>query len=200
MPAELAGYALERLEARGIECRLGVRVAEATPEWVRLTNGDRVWTSTFVWTAGNRPGDLVGAKALETDSRLRVTGMENVWAVGDCARVPDPDGGHYPPTAQHALRQGKVVAENIVAVLRGREPAEFRFRALGLLVALGHRTAAADLRGHRFSGFAAWLLWRGVYLAKLPGMDKRLRVFFDWTLDLLFPRDIVVTRADEVTR
>jgi NADH:ubiquinone reductase (H+-translocating) len=201
MPAELAGYALERLRARGIECRLGVRVAEATAEWVRLTNGDRVWTSTFVWTAGNRPGDLVGTKALATDSRLRVTGMENVWAVGDCARVPDPDlGGHYPPTAQHALRQGKVVAENIVAVLRGREPAEFRFRALGLLVALGHRTAAADLRGHRFSGLAAWLLWRGVYLAKLPGMDKRLRVFFDWTLDLLFPRDIVVTRADEASR
>jgi NADH dehydrogenase len=200
MSAELAEYALERLQARGIECRLGARVAEATPEWVRLTNGDQVWTSTFVWTAGNRPGELVGAKALETDSRLRVVGLDNVWAVGDCARVPDPDGGHYPPTAQHALRQGKVVAENITAVLRGREPVAFHFRTIGLLVALGHRTAVADVRGHRFSGLAAWLLWRGVYLAKLPGMDKRLRVLFDWTLDLLFPRDIVVTRTDEVNR
>lgn len=115
--------------------------------------------------------------------------------VGDCAQVPDVDnaGTSFPPTAQHALRQGKVVADNIAAVLAGRAPATFRFRALGLLVALGHRTAAADIRGHQFSGFVAWVLWRGIYLVKLSGLDKRIRVLVDWLLDLIFPRDIVLT-------
>ncbi|MFC0105951.1 NAD(P)/FAD-dependent oxidoreductase [Kibdelosporangium aridum] len=200
MSAELADYALERLRARGIRCRLGVRVAEATADAVRLDDGEWIATNTFVWTAGNRPSPLVGAKAIATDSRLRAAGLENLWAVGDCARIPDPDGTYYPPTAQHALRQGKAVADNIAAVLSGREPAEFRFRTLGLLVALGHRTAAADIRGRRFSGLAAWLLWRGIYLAKLPGLEKRIRVAFDWGLDLVFPRDIVVTSPDEVPR
>jgi NADH:ubiquinone reductase (H+-translocating) len=200
MPPELAGYALERLRARGIHCRLETRVAAARADAVELNDGSVVLTNTFVWTAGNRPGALVGHNAVRTDSRLRAIGMENVWAVGDCARIPDPDGTHYPPTAQHALRQGRAVADNIAAVLRGREPGEFRFRTLGLLVALGHRTAIADIRGRRFSGLAAWLLWRGIYLAKLPGLDKRIRVLFDWVLDLVFPRDIVVTNPDGVTR
>jgi NADH dehydrogenase len=98
----------------------------------------------------------------------------------------------FPPTAQHAQRQGRVVADNIADVIAGRQPTAFRFRTIGVLVALGHRTAAAEIRGHRFSGLAAWLLWRGVYLSKLPGIEKRVRVLFDWVLDLVFPRDIVV--------
>ncbi|MEV4314761.1 NAD(P)/FAD-dependent oxidoreductase [Actinocrispum sp. NPDC049592] len=200
MPANLADYALQRLKSRGIECLLGVRVAKATASEVWLDNGESFSTSTFVWTAGNRPNPLAGERAIETDARLKAVGLDNVWAVGDCARIPAPDGTHYPPTAQHALRQGTVVADNIAAVLKGHQPRDFRFRTLGLLVALGHRTAAADVRGRQFSGFAAWLLWRGVYLAKLPGMDKRIRVLFDWVLDLVFPRDIVVTGRDEVSR
>jgi NADH dehydrogenase len=199
---ELAGYALDRLRARGIECRLGVRVAEATADEVWLTDGDWISTETFVWTAGNRPSPLVAdlspvdtGRALHTDPAMRAIGFDQVWAIGDCARIPDVDrdGEPYPPTAQHAIRQGKVVADNIVAVLAGRQPADFRFRTIGVLVALGHRTAAGDIRGHRFSGLAAWLLWRGIYLAKLPGIEKRIRVLFDWLLDLVFPRDIVVT-------
>ena len=203
LSAELGAYALGRLRARGIEFRLGVRVAEASAQDVLLSDGDRIPTRTFVWTAGNRPGPLVatldgehaGNGALVTDSALRAAGLERVWAVGDCAQIPDVDldGVPFPPTAQHALRQGKVVADNIAAVLAGRTPAAFRFRTLGLLVALGHRTAAAEIRGHRFSGLAAWLLWRGIYLAKLPGIEKRLRVLLDWVLDLAFPRDIVLT-------
>ncbi|TDV49952.1 NAD(P)/FAD-dependent oxidoreductase [Actinophytocola oryzae] len=200
MSPELAGYALERLRARGIRCQLDTRVTAATADGVTLNDGSSVTTNTFVWTAGNRPSPLVGHDALDTDSCLRAVGMENVWAVGDCARIPDPDGTHYPPTAQHALRQGRAVADNIAAVLRGRDPVEFRFRTLGMLVALGHRTAIADIRGRRFSGLAAWLLWRGIYLAKLPGLDKRIRVLIDWLLDLVFPRDIVVTSPDGVKR
>ena len=202
LSAELAGYALDRLRARGIEFRLGVRVTEATAEDVLLDDGQRIPTRTFIWTAGNRPSPLVaklgGAHAhngaLVTDPSFRAVGLERVWALGDCAQIPDvdQDGAYFPPTAQHAIRQGKAVADNIAAVISGGTPAEFRFAALGVLVALGHRTAAAEIRGHRFSGLAAWSLWRGIYLAKLPGGEKRVRVFLDWVLDLVFPRDIVV--------
>ena len=209
LSAELGAYALDRLRSRGIEFRLDVRVVEATATDVLLTDGDRVPTRTFVWTAGNRPCSLVvklgGEHARNgapiTDPTLRVTGLDRVWAIGDCAQIPDlaRDGAPFPPTAQHALRQGTVVADNIVAVIAGRPPMEFGFRAIGLLVALGHRTAAAEIRGRRFSGVAAWLLWRGIYLAKLPGVEKRLRVLLDWVLDLAFPRDIVVTTRQQPT-
>lgn len=200
---ELGAFAQERLMARGIEFRSGVRVAEATAERVQLSDGEWIPATTFVWTAGNRPAPLVAdltdgeGGPLRTDPQLRVVGLDGVWAVGDCARIPnaDRDGAHHPPTAQHALREGIAVAANIVASISGREPGTFRFRAIGLLVALGHRTAAGEVRGLRFSGLAAWLLWRGVYLAKLPGVEKRIRVLFDWLLDLAFPRDIVVTTA-----
>ena len=154
-------------------------------------------------TAGNRPNPLADELAqatgvtgpLATDSTLRVIGLRHVWAVGDCARIPEPgkDGAAYPPTAQHAIRQGKAVADNIAAVLAGRDPAEFGFRTIGVLVALGHHTAVGEIRGRRFSGLAAWLLWRGTYLWKLPGIEKQIRVLLDWLLDLVFPRDTVVT-------
>ena len=188
---ELAAYAMERLQARGIEHRLNLRVTEAASDLVRLEDDELIATRTFVWTAGNKPVSLLGD--LTTDGTLRVAGLDNVWAVGDCARIPMADGGFYPPTAQHALRQGKAVADNVAAVVADRSPVEFRFRTIGVLVALGHRTAAAEIRGRRFAGLVAWLLWRGIYLSKLPGVEKRIRVLFDWALDLVFPRDIVVT-------
>ena len=92
------------------------------------------------------------------------------------------------------------MADNITAVLAGRSPEAFRFSTIGVLVALGHRTAAAEIRGHRFSGLAAWVMWRGIYLAKLPGAEKRVRVLLDWLLDLAFPRDIVITDAEPLSR
>ncbi|MCW2917486.1 MAG: Pyridine nucleotide-disulfide oxidoreductase, FAD/NAD(P)-binding domain protein [Actinomycetia bacterium] len=200
---ELGRYALAKLRARGIEFRLGVRAAEATAQDVRLSDGERIATRTFVWTAGNRPSPLLAALpgergrggSLVVDAAFRAVGIDRVWAIGDCAQIPDldDDGAPFPPTAQHALREGKVAADNIAAVLKGRKPKAFRFRTIGIFVALGHRTAAGEIRGRRFSGLAAWLMWRGIYLAKLPGIEKRVRVLFDWTLDLAFPRDIVVT-------
>ncbi len=203
LSAELGAYALERLQARGIEFRLGVRVTAATAHDVALSDGDRIATRTFVWTAGTRPSPLISTVAgthahngaLVTDPNLQAIGLDGVWAVGDCAHIPDLDheGGTFPPTAQHAMRQGKVVADNIVAVLAGRPPTPFRFATIGVLVALGHRTAAAEIYGRRFSGLLAWLLWRGIYLAKLPSIEKRARVLLDWILDLVFPRDIVLT-------
>lgn len=204
---ELARYAHQRLVARGIDCRLGVRVSAADEDGVRLDSGEWVPTRTLVWTAGNRPSPLAGHLAstsgeqtLNTDATLRVQGIDRVWAAGDCARIPGPGTDFYPPTAQHAIREGKAAADNIVAAVTGREPRPFSFATIGVLVALGRHTAVGDIRGHQFAGLAAWLIWRGVYLSKLPGMEKRLRVLLDWLLDLVFSRDIVVTTPKTTER
>jgi NADH dehydrogenase len=200
---ELADYALRKLQARGIEFLLNTRVAGATFDAVLLRDGNQVPTRTLVWTAGNQPHPLLQtlpcernqAGAVVTDGTLRVNGLRNVWAVGDCAQIPDlnSEGRPCAPTAQHALRQGQVAAENVAAALRGLPPHAFRFRTIGTLVALGHRTAVAEVRGWKFSGLLAWLMWRTVYLSKLPGLEKKVRVALDWTVDLFFPRDIVLT-------
>jgi NADH:ubiquinone reductase (H+-translocating) len=221
----LAGYASDKLVARGIELRLGVTVAAADPDGVDFSDGERVAARTLVWAAGNSPSPvpLVGPQgsgeprrggpvnregsfrrpapgvgAVPVDRTLRVRGSDTIWAVGDCARVPDPArrGASCPPTAQHAVRQGRAVADNVIAALTGAAPEPFRFRGLGFLVPLGRQSAAAELRGMRFSGLPAWLLWRGVYLWKLPGPQKRLRVLVDWTVELLFPRDIAFTASE----
>ena len=198
----LAGYASGKLVARGIELRLGVTVAAADPDGVLLGDGERIAARTLVWAAGTRPSPVpvggTNSGAVPVDKHLRVRGSRNLWAVGDCARVPDPAvrGGTCPPTAQHATRQGRAVADNVVAMLSGAAPEPFRFRGLGFLVPLGRQSAAAELRGMRFSGLPAWLLWRGVYLWKLPGPQKRLRVLLDWTVELLFPRDIALTTSE----
>ena len=203
LSAELGDYALRKLQARGIEFLLNSRVAGATGDAVLLNEGDSVATHTLVWTAGNQPNPLLRtlpceqsrAGAMIVDSTLLTKGLTNIWAVGDCAQIPDPDneGQSYPPTAQHALREGRVVAKNIVAAIHGKPLKQFRFQAFGLLVGLGHRTAVAEIRGWRFSGLLAWALWRSVYLSKLPGMEKKVRVALDWAIDLFFPRDIVLT-------
>ena len=123
---------------------------------------------------------------------LRVPDWPDVWAVGDCAFVPDirNPGKSHPPTAQHAIREGKIVAQNIAATLVGRPLKSFSFKTIGLLASIGRRSGVARIFGFNFSGFFAWWLWRTVYLSKLPGLDKKIRVAFDWTLDLLFPKDV----------
>ncbi len=208
LSTELAAYAQRRLEARGIEFLLGRRVAGAGAGFVILDGQEVVGTETLVWTAGTQPNaalaalavDKNRAGALKVDATLAVPGVAGLWAAGDCAEVPDldRDGAPHPPTAQHALREGKALADNIAAVLRGEEPSPFRFRAIGTLVALGRRTAAAEIRGHRFSGLLAWLMWRAIYLGKLPGIEKKVRVLLDWGIEEAFPRDTVVTASAEV--
>jgi NADH dehydrogenase len=200
---ELADYSLRVLQSRGIEFILDEHVAEATATAVLLQDGRSIPTHTIVWTAGNQPNPMLKTMPTTRDERgaimvettLQAKETSNIWAIGDCAQIPDghQDGTFYPPTAQHALREGKLVAENIIAVIRGQEPKPFRFKTIGILVALGHRTAVAELMGFRFSGFLAWLMWRGVYLSKLPVLEKKVRVMLDWLLDLFFARDIVLT-------
>ena len=123
---------------------------------------------------------------------LEVAGWPGVWSLGDCACVPDlATGKTCPLTAQHALRQGRVLERNIVASIRGGEKKPFRFRTLGALAAIGRRTGVAQIFGFQFSGFIAWWMWQTIYLSKLPRFEKKLRVALDWTLDLLFSKDLV---------
>jgi NADH:ubiquinone reductase (H+-translocating) len=201
---ELGGYAREKLDARGVEVRLDARVVAATGGAVALDNGELLPTRTLVWTTGNRPSPALAELplardrgALRVDETLRVGAVERVWAVGDCARVPDLElGGYCPPTAQHAMRQGKAVADNVLATMTGRKAKPFRFATRGLLVALGHQTAAAELRRLRVRGLPGWVLWRALYLSKLPGSEKRVRVLLDWLVGFAFPRD--TTLASEL--
>jgi NADH dehydrogenase len=195
---KLGLYAQKRLAERGVEIRLGTKVRSLDPTGVELSDGTRIASRTLVWTAGNAAHPLL--QSLEcpkergricVDEHLRVPGHEGLWAVGDCALVPDPKGGFYPQTAQHALRQGRVLARNIVAAMRGGKPKPFRFRTLGQLAAIGRRTGVANILGIRFSGFLAWWLWRTIYLMKLPRFERKVRVALDWTLDLLFSKDLV---------
>jgi hypothetical protein len=138
---------------------------------------------------------------VEADAKMAVKECPGVWAVGDSATTLDVvTGGTCPPTAQYALRQGHRLADNIAAAIRGEEPKPFRFKALGLLAGLGRRSAVAEIFGLKFPGFMAWWLWRTIYLMKLPGVERKLRVAIDWTLDLFFARDIVYLRPLHAAR
>jgi len=195
----LGRYARERLVERGVEVVLGTRVSAIDGDVVALSDGRHVDARTLVWTAGSAANPVLADIPCTTergrivvDACLRVRGLPNVWALGDCAHIPDAaTGGAFPPTAQHALREGRCAARNIAAVLRGEPPAPFAFSTIGLLAAIGRRTGVADILGVKFSGFAAWWLWRTIYLAKLPRFEKKLRVALDWTLDVLFSKDLV---------
>ncbi len=195
----LGRYAERKLAARGIEVRAHTRVGAVDGDSVTLSDGTRVDAATLIWTAGTTPNPLVGGlpcarergRIQVTDS-LEVPGWPGVWALGDCALVPDAkSGGFHPPTAQHAIRQGRCVARNIVAAMRGRALRPFRFRTIGQLASIGRRTGVGQVLGINFSGFVAWWLWRTVYLSKLPRFEKKLRVALDWTLDLVFSKDLV---------
>lgn len=196
-------YATRKLKSKGIEVVLNTRVASAAGDWVKLSNGEKIATRTLIWTAGVAPSLLLGTTSCQLNRRgqvavnkfLAVSEHPGIWALGDCAEIPTPQAGQfYPPTAQHAIRQGKVVAENIAASIKGGSPRPFIYKPLGMLASLGRRSAVAEICGFRFSGFVAWWLWRTVYLFKLPGLERKVRVAMDWTLDLFFPRDIVLLK------
>ena len=195
---ELGEFTRSKLVARGIEVLLNRKLIASTPNDVTLDDGMVVPTKFVVWTGGNTtPAQLADLRTSSDDARVLTTrtmlveGHPNVWALGDCARVPDGDGKYYPPTAQHALRQAKVLAENLVASLNGQPAKMFTFKTIGQMAAIGRRDGVAQVLGHQFSGFTAWFLWRTVYLAKLPRWEKRIHVALGWFLDLLFSKDTV---------
>jgi NADH dehydrogenase len=196
---KLGAYAQRKLAARGIEILTSAKVARVTSEGVTLEDGRHIPSRLVVWTAGTSPHPLIhelpcglDRGRIVVDQTLAVPGWPGVWAVGDCAVVPDRRTGKpHPPTAQHALREAKVVAKNIVAALEGRALNPFDFRTIGQLAAIGRRTGVARVFGVNFSGFPAWWLWRTIYLSKLPRLEKKIRVAIDWTLDLMFSKDFV---------
>jgi NADH dehydrogenase len=204
--ARLGRYAQRKLQQRGVELLLETRVTGYEHDAVEVVPGNPIGTMSLVWTAGIMPAAALSPLPLgklkgrvKVNDFLEVAGHEGVvWAVGDCAAVPDADGGVHPPTAQHAMRQAVAAARNVEAVLYGHARKPFRFSTIGQLASIGHRTGVAQILGLRFSGFAAWWLWRAVYLGKLPGLSKKLRVAIKWSLDLLFPREIeqLVTLRD----
>ena len=204
----LATYALEKMKERGVVFRLGTRLVDAQPGLVTLSDG-QIPAETLVWTAGTAPNPLIKTLGLLTTSRgaivvestLAITSHASAWALGDCAAVIDSETKKpCPPTAQFALREATTIARNISATLKGSHVRDFHFLSLGALCVVGHQTACAELtvpfvpaRSLRFSGLLAWLIWRGIYVAKLPGLERKIRVLIAWTLELFFPRDIIQT-------
>ena len=195
---ELGNYAERKLRERKVEVIKGVRVASYDGSLVTMTDVKSIPASTLIWTAGVKPSPVIaplhGEKErgrLLVNEFLGVPGVTGLWAVGDCAAVPDSKTGRFhPPTAQHGLREGLVVAKNIEAAILGHPLKPFIFTTLGQLATIGRRTGVALVFGIKFSGFVAWFLWRTVYLMKLPRLPKKLRVMVGWTLDLFFARDI----------
>src|SRR6266478_4197694 len=196
---KLGRYADKKLRERGVEIHAKTKVAAVRPNEIELSNGERITSSTLLWTAGVSPNpalDLVVCPKergrIKVNANLEVEGVDGLWALGDCALVPDrATGGYCPPTAQHASREGKVVAHNIVASVYGKPKEPFSFKTIGLLAAIGRRTGVARILGVNFSGFLAWFLWRGIYWSKLPRIEKKVRVAIDWALDVFFSKDFV---------
>lgn len=196
---ELSRYASERLRRRGVDLRLENTVTRIEKEAAELKEGGRVPAWTVIWAAGVAPNPLLSQFDVPHDKRgyipceadLRVQGSEFIWGIGDCAVNPDPQGNAYPPTAQHAIREGRQAAANIVRVLRNQPTQPLVYRSQGMMAPLGRHQAVARILGWKFSGLPAWVLWRTVYLLKMPGFGRSLRVVMDWTLDWFFRRDYV---------
>ena len=206
LDGSLGNYALEKLSRRGVEVRLKTAVTSMSERGVTLSDGTFFNTRTLIWTAGTAPHPLLAALAcpkekgkLIVDENLEIPGRPGVWALGDCAAIRDRHSGKlYPPTAQHALRQGKVVAHNVIAAVRGTAKRPFVFSTMGQLAAIGRRTGVANILGINFSGFLAWWMWRTIYLSKLPRLEKKVRVALGWSLDLFFSKDLVQLKTNDV--
>jgi NADH:ubiquinone reductase (H+-translocating) len=198
---DLAEFCMRELRGRGIEIRTRTTLAEVTATSARLSDGTVIPTRTVCWTAGVRPHPVVERLGLpvtdrgriQVDSYMQVAGHENVWAIGDCAAVPDPAKKYRepcPPTCQHSLRQGRNVARNVAAAIGTGRRKKFTYRTLGVFVDLGRRKAVASTIGIKWRGTPAWLLARTYHLALMPGLGRKARLLVDWNVNLLFGRDL----------
>lgn len=195
---ELAQYAQRKLEERGVEVMLRTKVTSAGSEYVELDGGRRIAARTIIWAGGVKPNPLVEKLecrkgkhgGIVVDETCAVPDHPGVWAIGDCAEIPNGYDGSYAPTAQNATREGTHVARNIVKVLTGQHPEPFRYQPLGELALTGRHTGVARIYGVEFSGPPAWFLWRAVYLLKMPQVSQRVRIGLDWLLDLAFGRNL----------
>lgn len=200
MPESLGIYASELMAKRGVELLFGHRLVSATPEEAVLDSGERIPSKTIISSVPSSPNPLIEVLDLpkikgriKTNAFMQVEGHENLWALGDCAMVPVlKDDSFAPPTAQFAIRQAKQLAANMKRQSQNQQMKPFYFKALGMLGALGHQSAVAELFGKfKFSGLPAWLLWRFIYWMKLPGVDRKIKVAVSWMLEMLIPQDMV---------
>lgn len=201
MSESLAEYGLQLLKKRGMEFRLNTRVSKVTTHGLEFEGGDLIETCTPIWAAGTSPQSVIAnlpcadkRGRIEVNEYFEVDGYPGVWAIGDCAQIKDPESDKpYPPTAQLAIREGHRLGENITSQINGNGTGKkpFIFKTIGMLAPLGHHSAVAEIKGIKFSGFFAWFMWRMIYLGKLPGFDRKIRVSLDWFLDIFLSRDII---------
>ncbi|MGA9745230.1 MAG: NAD(P)/FAD-dependent oxidoreductase [Nitrososphaeraceae archaeon] len=206
---ELAEFALQKIRKNGVEVLLNTRVIDVTSYSVRLDNGIDISTKTIIWAGGGKPPSLLSALSCEhdksgrivTNNFLEVLGYtDSIMALGDCACITDPNTGKpCPPTAQHAIRQGKVAAINLISRIKdqGNDKKAFDYKTKGVMTLIGRRNGVGILLGFKVHGFTAWWFWRSYYLLNLPTVEKKLRVMVDWFIDLFFKRD--VTRLKSTT-
>jgi NADH dehydrogenase len=208
LPASLSDFARRKMTRRGIDIRTGAVAQAVTDRGVRLKGGPDVEAGTVVCTIGTTVNPLLTAAGLpltrnrvRTGPDMRVEGHDNVWALGDCAAVPNAyDNSVSAPTAQVAVRQAKQLAANLAAARAGRPTRPFSFKPLGMLASIGNRKAVGLVMGLRVSGFPAWFLWRGVYLSKMPTLARKIQIAFDWAWQLFFPRDIAQLSLEATAR
>ncbi|MFL6316570.1 MAG: NAD(P)/FAD-dependent oxidoreductase [Nitrososphaeraceae archaeon] len=208
---ELGDFALQKLKENGVQFIMNTHVKGATASTAKLDDGTVIATYTLIWTAGVRPSKVVANLPCDHDKHHRIisnnylelSGYEGeVYALGDCASITDPHTGKpYPPTAQHAIRQGKVAAKNIISSIEGkRKKQRFDYKTKGMMAEIGKRAGVAELFGFKTHGFFAWWLWRTFYLANLPTIEKKLKVIGDWTMDLVFKPDVSMIKRFEKQR
>jgi NADH dehydrogenase len=192
--SELASRILRR---DGVDVRLNESVSKVTQTSFVLESGEAIPSHTVIWSAGVAPPPMLDGIELPLNSHgylecqrdLRVKDRDNIWGIGDCASNPDANGAPYPPTAQHALREGRQAADNLASVLAGDSTKPLNYRSKGTMAPLGGRKAIANLFGVHLTGLPAWFLWRTVYLSIMPGWGRKLRVALDWTADMFSRRD-----------
>ncbi|CAA9324810.1 MAG: NADH dehydrogenase [uncultured Nocardioidaceae bacterium] len=203
---EMGVYTVEQLRSRGIDVRLETRLESCVDGEVVLSDGTTLSADTLVWTAGVKANPVLRDTDLPLDDRgrLRCTPtlqavtddgvLAGVWGAGDCAAVPDltgPPGAMCSPSAQHAVRQARLLGDNLVAALRGAEPAEYRHRHVGSVASLGLHRGVADVYGVKVKGFPAWFMHRTYHMSRMPTFNRKVRIVLDWTLALFFRRELV---------
>jgi NADH:ubiquinone reductase (H+-translocating) len=197
---------LESLRKGGVEVILDSRVIGATEHSVKLEDSKIIPTETIIWSGGVTPASIILNLACKRDTKsgriivdkyLEVPDYRGVHALGDCAYILDPvTSNPYPPTAQHAIREGATVAKNIITEIEGRPDKKqvFDYKT-GMMASIGKRTGVGNLLGIQVQGFLAWWIWRNYYLANLPTLNKKIRVLADWIIDMLFKRDVTMLKT-----
>jgi NADH:ubiquinone reductase (H+-translocating) len=207
MPVDMGDYAAKKLRQRGYEIHLGTPMKEVREDGVVIGDGAFIPSRTVIWTGGVKPSPVVRESGIEVDRAGRAvvgptmeTSREGVWAIGDCALIPnvDAEGTYHAPTAQNAVREAKRLAKNIIASIDGRahEVEPFRYRVIGTLASIGRHTGVGVVFGIKVRGWLAWFMWRGYYWSRVPGIGGKARVALDWGVNALFGSDPVQLRVD----